>query len=124
MDLFFFYTLFRLSGSVIRPDIYTIHYDPNLWGPEDPNVFLPERHSTQRHPMAWMPFGVGPRNCVGMRFALMEVKTCLIRLLRHYTIWPGDKIEDGFKLHEINVIQPDAIFVKLEKRSKTNNSQD
>ena len=64
-----------------------------------------------------MPFGVGPRNCVGMKFALMELKMCLIQLLRQYRILPGDKIEEGIKQEEKVVIQPHAIFVKLEKRS-------
>src|SRR5689334_6762297 len=104
-------------GSVIQPDIFSIHYNPELWGPEDPNIFIPERHAVKRHPVAWMPFGVGPRNCVGMRFALMEIKLALIQLLRQYRILPGDKIEEGFKRQERLVIQPDAIFVKLEKRS-------
>ena len=95
----------------------TIHFNPDLWGPEDPNLFIPERHAVKRHPVAWMPFGVGPRNCIGMRFALMEWKMCLIRLLRQYRILPGDKVEEGFKRVEKLVIQPNAIFVKLEKRS-------
>jgi cytochrome P450 len=64
-----------------------------------------------------MPFGVGPRNCIGMKFALLELKMCLVRLLREYRILPGDKIEEGLKQEERLVIQPNGIFVKLEKRS-------
>ncbi|CAF0791603.1 unnamed protein product [Rotaria sordida] len=105
------------KGSVIQPDVFTIHYNPDLWGPEDPNIFYPERHTVKRHPVAWMPFGIGPRNCVGMRFALMELKLCLIQLLCQYRILPSDKTEEGFKQEETVVIQPNAIFVKLEKRS-------
>jgi hypothetical protein len=57
-----------------------------------------------------------------MRFALMELKMCLIQLLRQYRILPGDQIEEGFKQQERLVIQPNAIFVKLEKRSIESNS--
>jgi cytochrome P450 len=64
-----------------------------------------------------MPFGVGPRNFIGTGFALMELKMYLIRLLRQYRILSGDKIEEGFRREERFVIQPDAILVKLEKRS-------
>ncbi|CAF3454223.1 unnamed protein product [Rotaria socialis] len=105
------------KNSIIQPDIFSIHYDPDLWGPEDPNLFIPERHLAKRHPIAWMPFGVGPRNCVGMRFALMELKMCLIELLQQYRILPSDKTEEGFQLREKISIGPDAVFIKLEKRS-------
>ncbi|CAF3407167.1 unnamed protein product [Rotaria sp. Silwood1] len=62
------------KGSAIQPDVLSLHYDPDLWGSDDPNLFVPERHLTRRHPMAYMPFGQGPCNCVGMRFAPMELK--------------------------------------------------
>ncbi|CAF1341313.1 unnamed protein product [Rotaria sp. Silwood1] len=107
------------KGCIIQPDILTIHNNPDLWGPEDPNLFIPERHTVKRHPIAWMPFGVGPRNCIGMRFALMELKMCLIQLLQQYRILPCDKTEEGFKQQEKFVIQPHAIFVKLETRSSS-----
>jgi len=109
--------VFLSSGTIIQPDVFSIHYDPNLWGPEDPNLFIPERHEVKRHPLAWMPFGIGPRNCAGMRLALMEMKMCLIRLLREYRILPGEKLEDGFQTNEINVIQPNAVFVKVKKQT-------
>ncbi len=103
-------------GAVIQPDILSLHYDLNLWGPEDPNLFIPERHQTKRHPMAFMPFGSGPRICLGMRFAFMELKMCLSQLLRQYIILPGEDIEKGFKHQETFLIQPDAVYIKLEKR--------
>ncbi|CAF4562674.1 unnamed protein product, partial [Rotaria sp. Silwood2] len=68
--------------SLVHADVYSIHYDRELWGPEDPYVFFPERHKIKRHPMAYLPFGAGPRHCIGMRFALMEIKLLLVQLLR------------------------------------------
>ncbi|UJR20002.1 hypothetical protein I4U23_023136 [Adineta vaga] len=104
------------KGCVILPDVYSIHYNADLWGPQDPNVFDPERHSVKRHPLAYLSFGMGPRNCVGMRFALMELKMCLVRLLRLYTIQPGDKFKEGMILTEKFIIAPEAVNIRLEKR--------
>lgn len=65
-----------------------------------------------------MPFGLGPKNCVGKRFALMEIKLCLSRLLHQYSIRPGDNMEENFKLIYSNlVLHPENVFVKIEKRS-------
>ncbi len=64
-----------------------------------------------------MGFSVGPRNCVGMRFALMELKMCLTRLLHTYKFLSGENIEKGIVRRERAVITPEAIYVRLEKRS-------
>ncbi|CAF1618648.1 unnamed protein product, partial [Didymodactylos carnosus] len=103
---------------VIQADTYSIHRSINLWGPEDPNLFVPERHMVKRHPLAYMPFGVGPRNCVGMRFALMELKMSLASLLHTYTVLPGDKLEEGMTRQETITLSPEAIYVRVEKRLK------
>ncbi|CAF1410920.1 unnamed protein product, partial [Rotaria sordida] len=55
--------LFLVAGTIVQPDVYSIHYDADLWGPVDPYKFHPERHAVKRHPLAYLPFGAGPRNC-------------------------------------------------------------
>ncbi|CAF4383314.1 unnamed protein product [Rotaria socialis] len=35
--------------NIIQPDVFSIHYDPDLWGPEDPNLFIPKRHLVKSH---------------------------------------------------------------------------
>ncbi|CAF3979492.1 unnamed protein product [Adineta steineri] len=104
------------KGTIVHADIYSIHYDLELWGPDDPSIFIPERHKIKRHPMSFLPFGAGPRHCVGMRFALMEIKMLLTKLLRQYTILPGGQLESNFKINEQAVIAPQAIWIKLVKR--------
>lgn len=97
-------------------DIYSIHFDRELWGPEDPYLFVPERHQTKRHPMAYLPFGAGPRICVGMRFALIEMKMVLTRLLLDYMILPGEDLEKKFVIRDQSSISPTEVLIKLEKR--------
>lgn len=105
-------------GTSITTDMYALHYDPDLWGPVDPHIFHPERFSTKRHPMAWIPFGAGPRNCVGMRFALVELKLILVRLLKTYSIVDcGEQTHKSFQnLREGFVISPADVTVRLQRR--------
>lgn len=73
-----------------------LHHDPNLWG-QDAALFKPERFSegvakaTNNNMAAFIPFGLGPRMCVGINFATIEAKITLSMILQRYsfTLSPG-----------------------------------
>lgn len=50
-----------------------------------------EAEKAKRHPYSFMPFGFGPHNCVGMRFALLEIKLTLVKLLKKFKIERTEK---------------------------------
>ncbi|XP_037727373.1 cytochrome P450 4ae1 [Drosophila subpulchrella] len=58
----------------------------------NPLLFQPERHmgeeATRLGPYSYIPFSAGPRNCIGQKFALLEMKTMVIKLVRHYQLLP------------------------------------
>ncbi|PPS05179.1 hypothetical protein GOBAR_AA15501 [Gossypium barbadense] len=68
-----------------------LHHDPQLWG-EDVHLFKPDRFAegiakaTNYNAAAFLPFGLGPRTCVGMTFATTETKIVLSMILQRYAI--------------------------------------
>lgn len=82
---------FRLSehdipaGTVLYVPIYAVHRHTTLWEEPDrfdPSRFEPEKVKT-RHRYAYMPFGAGPRVCIGNAFAMMEAVAILAVLLQN-----------------------------------------
>uniref|UniRef100_A0A0K0FVA5 Cytochrome P450 n=1 Tax=Strongyloides venezuelensis TaxID=75913 RepID=A0A0K0FVA5_STRVS len=73
-------------GVSISVPIFNLHYDEDIY--PEPNIFDPERFSPEqkagRDPLYYMPFGYGPRNCIGMRYAYLSMKVYLARLLLKY----------------------------------------
>lgn len=86
----------KLNGVTIPKDTvivipaYALHRDPKYW--PEPEEFRPERFSKEAretlNPAVYLPFGMGPRNCIGMRFAQLMMKMALVSLLQHLTLVP------------------------------------
>jgi cytochrome P450 len=75
------------KGSTIAVSPYVMHRHPGLW--QNPEGFDPERFLTpdpQRHKLAYIPFGAGPRMCIGNAFAMMEMQLILPMVLRRFAI--------------------------------------
>jgi cytochrome P450 len=71
-------------GERLIYSIYLTHRDPSVW--EDPDRFAPERFSRGRKqpPFAYVPFGGGPRACMGAAFGLAEARLVLARLMQTF----------------------------------------
>ncbi|KAK7863029.1 hypothetical protein R5R35_010772 [Gryllus longicercus] len=81
------------KGTIVQAPIVGLHTDPQYW--KEPKKFDPDRFSDEnKHkikPFTYMPFGMGPRICIGQRFALIEVKMALVHLLHSFDLHPSAK---------------------------------
>ena len=75
-------------GTMVVVPIYAVHRHTALW--DDPSRFDPERFSPERvkarHRYSYLPFGAGPRTCIGSAFATMEAVAILAVLLRGFRL--------------------------------------
>ncbi|XP_037782395.1 probable cytochrome P450 6a14 [Penaeus monodon] len=109
------------KGQKITIPIYSIHRDPDHY--PDPLKFDPERFSSEnkamRSQMVYLPFGSGPRNCIGMRFALMEAKVAAVYLLQEFAFIPSKKTQVPIVIEQRSGLlkAQDGIWVRLAKRT-------
>ncbi|MGA3124483.1 MAG: cytochrome P450 [Polyangiaceae bacterium] len=80
-------------GDVLSPSIYLAHHREDVY----PNAreFEPDRFIRRAYsPYEYLPFGGGGRRCIGMQFALYEMKVAIVTLLRRYSlaVAPGQQV--------------------------------
>ncbi|KAJ9590915.1 hypothetical protein L9F63_016052 [Diploptera punctata] len=112
-------------GDGLWIPIYAVHQDPENF--PDPEKFDPERFNDEnKHnikPSTYIPFGIGPRICIGSRFALMETKILLVYLLHHFNLKVVSKTPNPVKIkkHGFIMVIEGGFWMGLEKRNQSRN---
>ncbi|CAB0041942.1 unnamed protein product [Trichogramma brassicae] len=108
------------QGSNVFVHIFNCHRDPHFWlEPDkfDPDRFLPDEIK-KRHPFCYVPFSAGYRNCIGQKFAMMELKSLIARILYGFYLEPIDRLPE-IKIQSDIVLRPatpvQTKFIKIDR---------
>ncbi|MDA8523700.1 cytochrome P450 [Acidovorax sp. NCPPB 4044] len=104
-------------GAMLRITPWVLHRDERWFAQAD--HFVPERFLDGAAPIekgAWIPFGVGPRVCIGQHFAMLEMTLLAALLLQRYTIvLPAGAAPSAPKLN-VTLRPATPVILRLEKR--------
>jgi cytochrome P450 len=105
------------AGTDVLVSPYLVHRHPRYWrdaGRFDPDRFLPDAVAS-RSRFAYLPFGLGPRACIGEHLALIEMQAHAIMLARRFrlTLVPGQRVE--IEAH-VNLRPRRALHMNVELR--------
>ncbi|KAL1435719.1 hypothetical protein MTO96_010504 [Rhipicephalus appendiculatus] len=99
---------------------WLIHHDPDLW--PEPEQFIPDRFAEEcgesHSKEAYMPFGLGPRVCIGQKLALTTLKIALVKLLRKYRLTLRNEAAGSptLSVPSVILVPGGGVTVRLERR--------
>jgi cytochrome P450 len=111
------------AGASVTISTYVTHRNPNLW--REPECFDPERFTPEavarRHRFAYLPFGGGPRICIGNGLALVEAEAILATIAQRYRVRlvPGHVVEP---IGLVTLRARNGVQVTLEPRAASDRS--
>ncbi|XP_061187622.1 cytochrome P450 3A24-like [Saccostrea echinata] len=104
------------KGMKIAIPIWILHHSDKLWkNPEkfDPERFTPE-NKAKLNPYQFMPFGYGPRICIGKRLALTEIKVAMTKILREFEFTTCSKTNVPPKFRNgASLVQPVDMWLRV-----------
>ncbi|XP_063917767.1 cytochrome P450 9e2-like isoform X1 [Zophobas morio] len=109
------------KDAIVFLPIYGLHHDPKHF--PNPDRFDPERFSEENKPnitpYTYVPFGAGPRKCIGYRFALLEIKVLFFYLLSKFEIVVTERTEIPVKIckKSLNMTPDGGLWVALKRRN-------
>jgi cytochrome P450 len=107
------------AGTMAVVSFYAMHRDPYLWDRPltfDPDRFLPER-SRGRSRWQYLPFGGGPRSCIGDHFAMLEATLALATIIRAARI---ESLKDDFPLATpFTVVAAESVDARVHARTSS-----
>lgn len=104
------------AGTIINILAFALQRNPNVY--KEPDTFQPERYLDEDnlHPFSNVAFSAGPRNCIGQKFAILEMKCTLAALLRVFKLKEAKTSSRPILLAEITLKSLNGIHVVLERR--------
>ncbi|CAG9860044.1 unnamed protein product [Phyllotreta striolata] len=104
------------QGLNVMISIYAIHRNEEVF--PDAEKFYPERfvESSKINSYNYLPFSIGPRNCIGQKFAMLELKTILSKVIRNFRIFPSEPNEKLKLIPNVVLESGNGICIRLEKR--------
>nr|XP_045016491.1 thromboxane-A synthase [Jaculus jaculus] len=107
------------AGAVLEVAVGALHHDPAYW--PHPETFNPERFTAearlQQRPFTYLPFGAGPRSCLGVRMGLLVVKLTLFHILCNFRFEAGPETQVPLQLESKSALGPkNGVHIKIVSR--------